>query len=62
MPIPRNHWDENGKCSCPLDGICCSCGKPCNDHDLAADTYVCQECFDKSWDKFEKECKENVED
>jgi hypothetical protein len=46
----KNHFRPDGTCDCPMDGKCCECGKPCNDHDLVADTWWCGECIDKHID------------
>ncbi len=46
---------EGGPCSCPFTGICFECKKPCKDHDLAADTYWCAECLERSFQVYRKE-------
>jgi len=56
----KRHFNSNGTCSCPMDGECIGCKKPCNDHDLVADYWMCRECLEAEWDRFEKECKENA--
>lgn len=32
----------------PMDGTCCECGRPCNDHDLVGDLYWCNSCVEKA--------------
>jgi hypothetical protein len=51
MTLPYDHWKPDGTCSCPMDGICCECGKPCNDHDLVGDFWWCAECIDRHLDE-----------
>ena len=50
----KEQWKPDGTCNCPLDGLCCECGKPCSDHDLVGNqielgfpVYWCSECIDK---------------
>lgn len=58
MTLTNEHWDATGKCDCPMDGVCCECGKPCNDHDLIGNQtelgfpkYWCTECINKAFDE-----------
>jgi hypothetical protein len=53
----KDHW-INGVCSCPFDGVCCECRKPCNDHDLVGNqtelgfpVYWCSDCINKPWEE-----------
>lgn len=51
------HWNPDGSCSCPFDGVCWECGKFCNDHDLCADYWWCAECTNRSFDELEEQTK-----
>lgn len=58
MSVSSSHWDKDGKCSCPLDGLCGECGLPCTDHDLVGNssefgmpTYWCGACINRHWNE-----------
>ena len=51
MSIVKHHYGGDPECECPYDGKCCECGKPCNDHDLVADWYWCNECITRHLDE-----------
>ena len=42
-----------------MDGTCCECGRPCNDHDLVGDLYWCNSCVEKSLaaDESDRQCE-----
>ena len=53
---PKDHFAADGTCSCPLDGKCCECGKPCNDHDIIGNgdpiaDWWCGECINRHLDE-----------
>lgn len=45
------HFQPDGSCDCLMTGICFECKKPCKEHDLAGDEYLCEDCLEKFWNK-----------
>jgi len=62
----EEHFGPDGTCDCPMDGKCCECGKPCNDHDIIGNgdpicDWWCGECINRHLDEERLEMEGTVQ-